>query len=71
MRAFGVIIRNRSGWPLTRIRNRPFINSLRVLFLTDPVKTWKHRHFPWPGTLQWYSQLFDESGQEAEECEVK
>ena len=43
-----MILRERLGWPIERIKGRRILNFLRLLIHTDIGVTWRKRHEGWP-----------------------
>lgn len=39
-----VILRDRLGWPVERIKGRPVTNAIRLLLHTSLWQTWRHRN---------------------------
>lgn len=45
-----MILRDKWGWPVERIKGRPIQNFIRDLLHVSLWKTWKMRKEPWPKT---------------------
>lgn len=43
-----MILRERLGWPIERVKGRRILNFLRLLIHTDIGVTWRKRHEGWP-----------------------
>lgn len=39
-----MMLRDKYGWPVERIKGRPFTNLIRLILWTDIIMTWKLRN---------------------------
>jgi len=39
-----MIIRDKLGWPVVRIKNRPVLTAIRYILIGDIYQTWRLRH---------------------------
>lgn len=43
-----MILRDKLGWPIERVKGRPINNFIRLLLHTSWIRTWRDRNKPWP-----------------------